>query len=251
MESPKQKSVLITGGSRGIGRAIALLAAKHQWRVAVNYLGNDDAATKTVEIARSLGAEALSVAGDVSQENDVLRVFDKAEEVFGHLDAVVINAGIVAPSMPLHDMPMERLRKVFDINILGAFLCAREATRRLPRSPRTDRSIVLVSSAAARLGSPFEYVDYAASKGAIDTLTIGLAKEVADRGIRVNAVRPGLIETEIHASGGQPDRAVRLGSQVPMGRPGRAEEVAEAILWLMDDRSSYATGSIIDIAGGR
>jgi NAD(P)-dependent dehydrogenase (short-subunit alcohol dehydrogenase family) len=179
-------------------------------------------------------------------------MFAESKETYGVIDAVVLNAGIVAPSMTLSEMTSERLRQVLETNMLGAFLCAREAARTLPRPmSEPSASLVLVSSAASRLGSPFEYVDYAATKGATDTLTIGLSKELADKNIRVNAVRPGLIETGIHARNGQPDRAQRLGKNVPMARPGTADEVAEAIIWLCSDASSYSTGSIIDVAGGR
>jgi NAD(P)-dependent dehydrogenase (short-subunit alcohol dehydrogenase family) len=179
-------------------------------------------------------------------------MFDEAESKLGRLDGVVINAGIVAPSLQLADMDSTRLKRMFEVNVFGAYLCAREAARRLPKN-RGGRggSIVLVSSAASRLGSPFEYVDYAGSKAAIDTLTIGLAKELGAQGVRVNAVRPGLIETEIHASGGQPDRARRLGATTALGRAGRPAEVGEAIVWLLDDGASYATGAILDVAGGR
>jgi NAD(P)-dependent dehydrogenase (short-subunit alcohol dehydrogenase family) len=190
--------------------------------------------------------------GDVAVEADVTAMFNAAESTLGRLDGVVINAGIVAPSLQLADMDSARLKRMFDVNVFGAYLCAREAARRLPKD-RGGRggSIVLVSSAASRLGSPFEYVDYAGSKAAIDTLTIGLAKELGQQGVRVNAVRPGLIETDIHASGGQPDRAHRLGASTPLGRAGRPEEVGEAIVWLLDDGASYTTGAILDVAGGR
>ena len=198
------------------------------------------------------GGKAKAIQGDAALEEDVLRTFDEAISHFGRLDAVVVNAGIVGPSLPLADMSTERLQKMLNTNVLGAFLFAREAARRLPvTTSGQDASIVFVSSAAARLGSPNEYVDYAASKGAIDTLTIGLSKELAPSSIRVNAVRPGLIETEIHASGGQPDRAQRLGQTVPMARPGTALEVAESIAWLCSEQASYCTGAIIDVAGGR
>jgi NAD(P)-dependent dehydrogenase (short-subunit alcohol dehydrogenase family) len=246
------KNILITGGTRGIGRATALLCAARGWNVALNYLGDKTAAERTAAEVRLAGVRTVAIQGDVAQEQDVLSSFREAESALGPLDGVVINAGIVAPSLRLADMESERLQRLFATNVYGAFLCAREGARRLPK----DRggpggSIVLVSSAASRLGSPFEYVDYAASKAAIDTLTIGLAKELAPQGVRVNAVRPGLIETEIHASGGQPDRAQRIGATTPMGRPGRPEEVAEAIVWLLSDGASYTTGAILDVAGGR
>ncbi|MCB2099718.1 MAG: SDR family oxidoreductase, partial [Rhodobacterales bacterium] len=206
----------------------------------------------TVAAVDAAGGRAVALRGDVAVEADVTALFDGVEAAFGPLDGLVNNAGIVAPSLPLAEMTAARMRRVFDVNILGAYLCAREAARRLPRS-RGGRggAIVNVSSMAARLGSPFEYVDYAGSKGAVDTLTIGLARELAADGVRVNAVRPGLIDTDIHASGGKPDRAAELGATTPMGRPGTAEEVAQAILWLLDDRSSYCTGTFIDVSGGR
>ena len=190
--------------------------------------------------------------GDVAAEADVVALFDAAANRFGPLDGVVINAGIVAPPLPLADMELARLRRMFEVNTLGAYLCARESARRLSTDRGGDGgSVVLVSSAASRIGSPFEYIDYAGSKAALDTLEIGLSKELAAQGARVNAVRPGLIETEIHASGGQPDRARRLGAATPMGRAGRAEEIAEAIVWLLSDAASYTTGALLDVAGGR
>jgi NAD(P)-dependent dehydrogenase (short-subunit alcohol dehydrogenase family) len=246
------KNILITGGTRGIGRATALLCAAKGWNVALNYLRDQSTAEKTAQAVREAGVQVVAVRGDVAVETDVVSMFGEAQAKLGPLHGVVINAGIVAPASRLADMDSARLKRMFDINIYGAYLCARESARRLPK----DRgggggSIVLISSAASRLGSPFEYVDYAGSKAALDTLTIGLAKELAQQGVRVNAVRPGLIETEIHASGGQPDRAQRIGATTPMGRPGRAEEVAEAIVWLLGDGASYTTGAIIDVAGGR
>ncbi len=246
------KSLLVTGGSRGIGRATALLAADDGWFVTIAYRDNVVAAEATLAEVRDRGGDGVLVRGDVADEADVLRLFDVAGADGRGLDGVVVNAGIVAPSMPLADMDLARLRRMFDVNVLGAYLCAREAARRMPPA-RGGRggSIVLVSSAASRLGSPFEFVDYAGSKGAIDTLTIGLAKELGRDGVRVNAVRPGLIRTDIHASAGQPDRAERFGGAAPLGRPGEADEVAAAILWLLGDASSYCTGSLLDVAGGR
>lgn len=245
------RTILITGGSRGIGRATALLAGQRGWSVVVNYAADREAAEAVVAAVTEAGGRAVAVKGDVSNEADVLSMFDRAAEL-GPLDGVVVNAGIVAPSLPLADIGVDRLRRVFDVNILGAYLCAREASRRLDRDKGgRGGSIVLVSSVAARIGSPFEYVDYAGSKAAVDTLAIGLAKELGAKGVRVNAVRPGLIETEIHASGGQPDRARRLGAGAPLGRPGMPQEVAEAIVWLLDDQSSYITGALLDVSGGR
>jgi len=248
----RMDSVLITGGSRGIGRATALLAAEKGWSVAVNYVGDAAAAEAVTARITSIGKKAVALRGNVAAEADVLAMYDAAEQELGPLTGVVINAGIVAPPKPLVDIEADRIRRIFEVNTLGAYLCAREAARRMARS-RGGRGgvIVLVSSMAARLGSPFEYVDYAGSKAAVDALTVGLAKELGSEGVRVNAVRPGLIETEIHASGGQPDRARRLGASSPLGRAGRAEEVAEAIVWLLSGASSYVTGSFIDVAGGR
>jgi NAD(P)-dependent dehydrogenase (short-subunit alcohol dehydrogenase family) len=249
---PIMKNVLITGGGRGIGRATALLCAKNGWSVSLNYVRDEKAAAETVSAVEAAGGKARSIKADVAVESDVIALFDAAEKAFGKIDGVVVNAGIVAPSMQLADMSAERLQKMFEVNVFGAYLCARECARRMS----TDRggqggSVVLVSSAASRLGSPFEFVDYAGSKGAIDTLAIGLAKELGKQGVRVNAVRPGLIDTEIHASAGQPDRAHRLGGGSPLGRAGRAEEVAAAIVWLLSDAASYTTGALLDVSGGR
>lgn len=246
------RNILITGGSRGIGRATALRCAEAGWAVAVNYVSDERAAHATAEAVSAAGGRAVTVQGDVTVEADVVSMFAQAERDLGRLDGVVINAGIVQPAAPLADITLERWRRTFDINVTGAFLCAREAARRLPRDRGgSGGAIVLISSAASRLGSPFEYVDYASSKGAIDTLTIGLARELAKQGVRVNAVRPGLIDTEIHASGGQPDRAQRVGVTSPMGRPGTAMEVAEAVVWLLSDSAGYSTGAILDVSGGR
>jgi len=244
------KSILITGGSRGIGRAAALRAAREGWAVTINYVREADAARETALMVEKAGGQAAIVQGDVAIEAEVMAMFDAAQARFGRLHGVVINAGIVAPPLPLAEMSADRLRHVFNTNVYGAYLCAREAARRLGQDGKGG-SIVLMSSAAARLGSPFEYVDYAGSKAALDTLAIGLAKELGRNGVRVNAIRPGLIDTDIHASGGQPDRAHRLGRETPVGRCGRPEEVAEAVVWLLSDASSYVTGSILDVAGGR
>lgn len=229
-----------------------MLCAARGWSVAINYVRDQNAAEDAARQARAAGVRALTLRGDVAIEADVIGMFDAVESQLGALDGVVINAGIVAPSLALADMTAERLRRTFEVNVFGAYLCARESARRLSleRGGRGG-AIVLVSSAATRLGSPFEYVDYAGSKAALDTLAIGLAKELGPQGVRVNAVRPGLIETDIHASGGQPDRAQRLGAATPLGRAGQPHEVAEAIVWLLSDAASYATGAVLDVAGGR
>lgn len=245
------KTILITGASRGIGRAAAILAGQKGWSVGVNYIGNKAAADDVVAAVMAAGGKAKAIQGDVANEADVIAMFRQTEEL-GPLDGLVVNAGIVAPASKLMDIDTERLKRMFDVNILGAYICAREGVRRMARSRGgKGGSIVILSSAAARLGGPSEYVDYAGSKGAMDTLTIGLSKEVGPEGIRVNAIRPGLIETDIHASGGQPDRAQRLGVTAPLGRPGTADEVGESIVWLLSDAASYVTGALLDVTGGR
>jgi NAD(P)-dependent dehydrogenase (short-subunit alcohol dehydrogenase family) len=245
-------NLLITGGSRGIGRATALLAGAQGWNVGVNYRGDAAAAEETVQSVKKAGGNAIAIRGDVSLEGDVIAMFDAMQMAFGYLSGLVNNAGITAPLSDLADMSSERLRRVFDINIFGAYLCAREAARRFStRRGGKGGVIVNVSSAASRLGSPHEYVDYAGSKGAMDSLTLGLARELGLEGVRVNAVRPGIIATEIHQLSGEPGRAARLGPAMPIGRPGTAEEVAESILWLLSDASSYVTGALLDVAGGR
>jgi NAD(P)-dependent dehydrogenase (short-subunit alcohol dehydrogenase family) len=246
------KTILITGGSRGIGRAAAILCGARGWSVAINYRSDESAARDTVSAVEAAGGKALALAGDVANEGDVAALFSRTTQAFGPITGVVNNAGIVGEKSSVADLSVERMRGIFDTNILGAFLVAREAARLMPRSKGgAGGSIVNLSSRAAVLGSAGEYVDYAASKGAVDTLTTGLANELAGEGVRVNAVRPGLIETDIHASGGQPDRAARMGATTPMGRAGTADEVAEAILWLLDDASSYVTGTFVDVSGGR
>lgn len=242
---------LVTGASRGIGRATALLAAERGWPVAVNYRNDARAAADTAAEVQKRGAPVTTVQGDVSVEADVVAMFAKAQADLGPLRGVVINAGITAPAMRLADMSAERLEKMFKVNVLGAYLCAREAARTLSRSRGgSGGSVVLVSSGAARLGSPGTYVDYAGSKAALDTLAIGLGKELGPEGVRVNAIRPGLVETEIHATTGDPDRARKLGAATPLRRPGKPEEIAAAIIWLLSDAASYVTGSVLDVAGG-
>jgi NAD(P)-dependent dehydrogenase (short-subunit alcohol dehydrogenase family) len=244
--------MIVTGGARGIGAATARLAAARGFAVCVNYLRNAEAADAVVADVRDAGGQAIAVQGDVAREADVIRVFDEATRQLGPLTALVNNAGILERQGRLEEMDVARLERVFATNITGAFLCAREAVRRMStRHGGRGGGIVNVSSMAARLGSPGEYVDYAASKGAIDSLTIGLAREVAEDGIRVNSVRPGVIYTDIHASGGEPGRVDRVKSAVPLKRGGRPEEVAHAILWLLSEESSYSTGAFIDVSGGR
>ena len=246
------KVLLVTGGSRGIGAATALLAARQGWAVAVNFRGNSLAADEVVRSIRASGGTAITVQADVADEAQVLRMFEKVDAKLGRLTGLVNNAGVVDVTARVEDMSVARWKRMFDINVIGSMLCAREAVRRMgTRHGGEGGSIVNLSSAAARLGAPGQYVDYAAAKGAIDAFTIGLAKEVAGDGIRVNAVRPGLIETEIHASGGIPDRVNLLKHQVPMQRGGTADEVAQAIVWLLSDAASYTTMSLIDVSGGR
>jgi NAD(P)-dependent dehydrogenase (short-subunit alcohol dehydrogenase family) len=246
------KTLLVTGGSRGIGAATALLAARSGWAVAVNYATNSLAADEVVRAIRAAGGQAMAVQADVSDEAQVLAMFRRIDAKLGPLGGLVNNAGVVDVSARIDEMDMARWRRMFDINVLGAMLCTREAVRRMSsRHGGEGGAIVNVSSAAARLGSPGQYVDYAAAKGAIDAFTIGLAKEVAAEGIRVNAVRPGLIETDIHASGGLPNRVQDLQHLVPMQRGGNADEVAEAIVWLLSDAASYTTMSLLDVSGGR
>ena len=244
--------MLITGGSRGIGAATALLAAQAGYAVAVNYHSNSLAADEVVRSIRDSGGQAMALQADVSREDDVMAMFGRIDAKWGPLAALVNNAGVVDVSSRVDGMSVARLSRMLNTHVLGSFVCAREAVLRMStRHGGSGGAIVNLSSAASKLGSPGQYVDYAACKGAIDTFTIGLAKEVASEGIRVNAVRPGIIETDIHASGGEPDRAQRLAPQVPMQRPGSAQEVANAILWLLSSEASYCTGALLDVGGGR
>jgi NAD(P)-dependent dehydrogenase (short-subunit alcohol dehydrogenase family) len=244
--------LIVTGGSRGIGAATARLAAGRGFAVCVNYVRNADAAEGVVRDVEAAGGRAVAVRADVAVESDVVRMFETVDRSLGRVTALVNNAGTLETQMRVDMMDAARLTRVLATNVTGSFLCAREAVRRMStKRGGAGGAIVNVSSGASRLGSPGEYVDYAASKGAIDTLTIGLSREVADEGIRVNAVRPGFIYTEIHASGGEPARVDRVKAFVPMQRGGTAEEVARAILWLLSDEASYTTGGFIDVTGGK
>jgi NAD(P)-dependent dehydrogenase (short-subunit alcohol dehydrogenase family) len=244
--------IIVTGASRGIGAATARLAGERGYAVCVNYRREAQAAAAVVADIEKAGGQALAVAGDMSSEKDILNLFETVDAKLGPLTALVNNAGVIDVQSRVEDYSLERLQRMFSVNITGVFLCAREAVRRMStKNGGAGGVIVNVSSAAARLGGPNEYVDYAASKGAMDTMTIGLAKEVAAEGIRVNAVRPGLIYTDIHASGGEPGRVDRLKAGVPMQRGGSAQEVARVILWLASDESSYTTGSLVECSGGR
>lgn len=246
------KTLLITGASRGIGAACAILAAERGWQVAINYRADGEAAAAIVGRIEEAGGSAFAVQADVAREDDVLRMFATLDQRCGRLDGLVNNAGILARQMRVEQMDAARIGRILATNVTGSFLCAREAVLRMStKHGGSGGAIVNVSSRAAVLGSSGEYVDYAASKAALDALTIGLSKEVAHEGIRVNGVRPGLIDTEMHASGGEPGRIARLQGSVPMGRGGEAIEVARAIVWLLSDEATYTTGSFIDVSGGR
>lgn len=244
--------MLVTGGSRGIGAATARMAAARGWRVVLSYKGQAQAADEVVQQIRAAGGTAIAIQADVSVEADVLRLFRTVDEQFGALTVLVNNAGMLEQQMRLDQMDLDRWQRVFSANVFGSFLCAKQAVSRMSaKYGGSGGSIVNLSSAASRIGSPNEFIDYAAAKGAIDSMTVGLAKEVAAEGIRVNAVRPGLIYTDIHASAGEPGRVDRAKAGVPMQRGGTPEEVAEAILWLASDHASYLTGTLIDVTGGR
>lgn len=246
------KTILITGASRGIGAATAILAAERGFSVAVNYNKNKDAAEMIVDKIRSKGGQAKAFQADVSKEDDIIRLFEKVDTVFGNLTSLVNNAGILEQQCKLENITWQRLQRIFEANTLGPFICCREAIKRMSlKFGGSGGTIVNISSIASKTGAPFEYIDYAASKGAIDTLTVGLSKELAEDGIRVNGVRPAFIHTDIHASGGEPERIDRLKDTIPLKRGGHASEVAEAVLWLASEQSSYSTGIFIDVTGGR
>lgn len=248
----KSPVLLVTGGSRGIGAAVSIAAARQGWAVAVNYASNKVAAETVVTAIRDGGGEAIAVAGDVGVADDIQAIFSVVDQHFGRLDGLVNNAGIVDVPQRVDEMTPERLERMFRINVTGSILCAGQAVRRMStRHGGKGGAIVNISSMAAVLGSAGQYVDYAASKGAIDTFTIGLAREVVTEGIRVNAVRPGVIDTDIHASGGLPDRARDLSPTIPMQRAGTADEIADAVLYLVGPQASYITGSILNVSGGR
>lgn len=246
------KIILITGGSRGIGAATAKLAAARGYRVCINYHSSQAAAQSVVDDIMQSGGQAIAVAADIAQESEVVSLFEAIDQQWGPVNALVNNAGILEKQIRVEDIDAARLHRILSVNVIGSFLCAREAVKRMStKHGGQGGAIVNVSSAASRLGSAGEYVDYAASKGAIDTLTIGLSREVAEEGIRVNAVRPAFIYTDMHADGGEPERVDRIKASLPMKRGGHPDEVANAILWLLSDEASYATGTFIELAGGR
>lgn len=247
-----QKVLLVTGGSRGIGASVCRLAAQSGYAVAINYAHNQGAAQALCEQITQSGGKAMTVQADVSDPEAVEQMFLEIDRQLGCLTHLVNNAGVLEQQADFSQIDLARWRRVFDVNVYGVVHCTQAALIRMAkRKADDDAAIVNVSSAAARIGAPFEYIDYAASKGALDSLTLGLAKEVAAQGIRVNAVRPGLIETDIHAAGGEPGRVARLAAQVPLQRGGQADEVAQSILWLLSDSASYVTGTLLDVTGGR
>ena len=246
------RTILVTGGSRGIGRAVAILAGRRGWRVAITYVSNDAAAKETVAAIEAAGGKGLAIKADAAKLDDVAMAFDATEKAFGAVDGFVNNAGIATQVSKLAEKEPAEIARLVEINVLGALYGAREAARRMSKSRGGKGGVIVnMSSAAARLGMPGEGVDYAASKGAMDTLTYGLSKELAPEGVRVNAVRPGMIATDIHAAMGAPDRAERLGKTVPIGREGTADEVAEGVVWLLSDEASYVAGAVLDVTGGR
>jgi NAD(P)-dependent dehydrogenase (short-subunit alcohol dehydrogenase family) len=246
------KILIVTGGSRGIGAATAILGAERGFSVAINFYENKKAADEVVKTISEKGGQAIAVQGDISEEEDVLRLFEETDKQLGRVTALVNNAGILEKQSRVLDMSASRLQRIFAVNSIAPFLCAREAVKRMSRSRGGEGgAIVNVSSTAIRQGAPFEYVDYASSKGALDVFTMGLAREVAGEGIRVNAVRPGIVKTEIHASGGEPGRVDRVKNTIPMQRGGDPIEVARAILWLLSEDASYCAGAILDVSGGR
>lgn len=244
--------LLVTGGSRGIGAAACLVAARQGWRIAVNYASNEAAASAVVSEIKTAGGDAIAIKGDVGNATDILSMFEAVDRHFGRLDGLVNNAGVVDYIARVDEMTAERLERMMRINVTGSILCAGQAVRRMStKHGGRGGGIVNISSMAAVIGGPEQYVDYAASKAAIDTFTIGLSKEVADEGIRVNAIRPGIIETDIHATGGQPDKPKEMASSIPMKRTGQVEEVADAIVYLLSSSASYITGAILNVSGGR
>ena len=246
-----RKTALITGGSRGIGAATARLLATRGYDLCISYREREETALALLAELRALGASAIAVRADISSETDIETLFATIDHKFGRLDGLVNNAGILLPQMRAESMTAERINKILQTNVTGTLLCCREAIRRMStRHSGSGGAIVNVSSGAALTGSPNEYIDYAASKGAVDSLTIGLAREIAREGIRVNGVRPGPIHTEMHADGGEPDRIERVRAKIPLGRGGQPEEVAAAIAWLLSDEASFTTGSFVDVTGG-